>query len=274
MIPNKLENYKVIILCFPRSSKLKEYFDKNKIEYKNLIVFEYLKENQNDVNLKKEYNKNCIRFIINFIKNTIYEKNKSEISSIFDNTKNQFFNIEQSFVELSSKENSTIKYYEENTDKEVNTDKKVFLYGSLNKFPNTNLPTIDDTKEDYFLKINDLIQHIIREKCKIFYSSIENKRIYLKMSIDAMKYFYRHKTFCELFNFDMNQDKDIDLLISVVEKLNKIRDEKNEESEENEEEEEDEIYQQKACFILIYNCRYQDLIDIDIYSILKSNQLL
>ena len=91
------------------------------------------------------------------------------------------------------------------------------------------------------------------------------------MSIDAMKYFYRHKTFCELFNIDMNQDKDIDLLISVVEKLNKIRDEKNEESEENEEEEEDEIYQQKACFILIYNCRYQDLIDIDIYSILKSN---
>ena len=271
MIPNKLKNYKVIILCFPRSSKLKEYFDKNKIEYKNLIVFEYLKENQNDINLKKEYNKNCIRFIINFIKNTIDKKNNSEISSIFDNTKNQFFNIEQSFVELSSKENSTIKYYEENTDKEVNTDKKVFLYGSLNKFPNTNLPTIDDTKEDYFLKINDLIQHIIREKSKIFYSDIANKRIYLKMSIDAMKYFYRHKTFCELFNFDMNQDKDIDLLISVVEKLNKIRDEKNEESEENEEEEEDEIYQQKACFILIYNCRYQDLIDIDIYSILKSN---
>ena len=82
-----------------------------------------------------------------------------------------------------------------------------------------------------------------------------------------MKFFHRHKTFYELYHFDIKRDGKI-LLKSLIRKLNEIQ---NEDNEENDNDDFEEINEKKACFILIYNCYWKDLLDINIYSILDSN---
>ena len=83
-----------------------------------------------------------------------------------------------------------------------------------------------------------------------------------------MKYFYRHKTYFELYYIDIRKDGKT-FLKSLVRKLKKIR---NIESEDSEDEDgEENIEPRKACLILIENCTSQDIIDVNIYSILDSN---
>jgi len=86
---------------------------------------------------------------------------------------------------------------------------------------------------------------------KIFYCNNSNDKYYLHISLETMKFFYRHKTFCELFNIDFNKELDKNILKSLIRKLKEI---KNEDNEKDENEEDEDDLQQKACFILIYNC--------------------
>ena len=109
---------------------------------------------------------------------------------------------------------------------------------------------------------------------KIFECNIANKRKYLDIGQELIKFFYRHKTFCELFVIDILDFYDKNLLKSILRKLETINIKFNEESEDENEEDENElnegIIQQKSCFILIYNCKWSDLIDIDIFSYLNN----
>ena len=100
----------------------------------------------------------------------------------------------------------------------------------------------------------------------------ELKNYYLKIGHEVLKYFYRHKTFYELYYIDINKGQKY-LLKSIIKKLNEFNLEKEEEDEENELDDDEDYLQneQKVCFILIKNCKSNDLIDIDIDSILKSN---
>ena len=71
-----------------------------------------------------------------------------------------------------------------------------------------------------------------------------------------MKFFYRHKTFYELYYIDISKGEKI-LLKSIIRKLNKIKyenykDEDDNELTENEENTKNEITQRKMCFILIF----------------------
>jgi hypothetical protein len=86
-----------------------------------------------------------------------------------------------------------------------------------------------------------------------------------------LKYFHRHKTFCELYYIDINKDGK-KLLKSIIRKLNKMWKNEIEESDSNEElEENDDIIQQKMCLIVINNCKWSEMLDINIYSILNCN---
>ena len=84
----------------------------------------------------------------------------------------------------------------------------------------------------------------------------------MKICLEAMKFYYKHKTFCELYNIDIEKDGKA-LLKSIIRKFNEMIKEEKEENEEN--------FKQKACLILIYNCNYIDLIDINFYSLINNN---
>ena len=143
----------------------------------------------------------------------------------------------------------------------------IFLYGDLPKF--------DDL--DYYLDYNnlsletfDLIKYIKNENKLIFYSDQTTKKLNLKISFEIMKYFYRHKTFCEFYYIDICKDGK-KFLKSLVRRLKNLKNIESEDSEDEDEDEEESIEPRKACFILINNCTSQDLIDINIYSILNAN---
>ena len=140
----------------------------------------------------------------------------------------------------------------------------MFLYGS---FPKLKYLSYNDYNSiDYSSKIYELIEYFNHENVKIFNCNNRNIRYYLTISLEAMKFFYRHKTFCEIFKFDYNEDNDKILLKSLIWKLKQI---KNEDIDESEDEED---IQQKSCFILIYNCYLKDMLEINLYSVLnKSN---
>ena len=62
------------------------------------------------------------------------------------------------------------------------------------------------------------------------------------------------------------------LLKSIIKKLNKMWKDGIDESDSNEElEENDDIIQQKMCLIIINHCKWSEMLDINIYSILNCN---
>ena len=137
-------------------------------------------------------------------------------------------------------------------------------------FSNLNINDIDYNIEnlDYSSQIYELIGHLKIENKIIFYCDENSKKLYLKMCCEIIKFFYRHKTFYEIYCINIYKDGK-DLLKSLVRKLEKLK--KVENDENDSEDDEENIEYKKACFILIYNCTSQDLIDINIYSILDCN---
>ena len=89
MIQNKKIKYQVIILCFPKSSKLKEDLN-NVVDY--LITFEKF-DNFKDVKLiMKKYNHEAIQFLVDFIIKIVDNINNNGYSSIFENARDNFIN--------------------------------------------------------------------------------------------------------------------------------------------------------------------------------------
>ena len=288
MIKNKnikFNNYKVVILCFPKSSILQEHLDKNSINYQYMISFRNIEEIK-EKNMIKQFNKKSIQFIIDFIKKSL-DNNNNRIGNIIeaskeDSIKNNDKEREIEEIEEKKEEKINLKfddyiYFSHGNvidsqieyNSEFNNYNKIFLYDSFPKLNTVNsFRTVDEYSKDYSLEVYNLIKYIKFEKKKIFYAEVSNKRIYLKMSFDVMEFFYRHKTFSELFYIDITKENDINLLKSVIRKLKILKKVKNYNKEE---ENDEEKYFKKACFLLIANCKWEDLISINIYSILKSN---
>ena len=268
MIKNKDINYQILILCFPKSSKLIEDLN-NTVDY--LIAFENFDNFKDEKSNMKKYNHESIQFLIDFITKIVDNKNNKEYDTIFQTTRETFLNnIKDIKKEFKSKDyiisikrqnyiNSKIIF--QNNFK----TKNVFLYGSFPKLEFLNYE--DNDSKDYTSDICKLVEYFNHENLKIFYCNNSNDKYYLHISLETMKFFYRHKTFCELFNIDLNKELDKNILKSLIRKLKEI---KNEDNEKDENEEDEDDLQQKACFILIYNCNLKDMLDINLYSVLNS----
>ena len=71
--------YKVVILGFINSSKLFEYI-KDKFEYEYLIYFDCESDFKTENETIKEYNRNIVEFIINFVK--LYNRKDDDIENL------------------------------------------------------------------------------------------------------------------------------------------------------------------------------------------------
>ena len=215
-------NYKVIILCFPNSYKIKQYFD----NYPYIISFENVNNLSMKGNMLEELNKASIEFIIDFIKNITNETLNNEIKNIFELSKNKFLeNIKsikneincKDYIILSDKSSvdSKIKYLKDIDDKEL------FLYEPLIKFNNINIKEDEDIQK-YAFQIYYAIKKIKNENKVIFYSDETTKMKYLKICFEVMKFYYRHKTYNELFCIDIKQGGKT-LLKSIIRKFNEFK---------------------------------------------------
>ena len=189
--------YKAIILCFNNSEKLAKYFDA--IDYQYLIYFEYFDSFNMNNKALIEYNKLCVEFIIDFIKlsseydsvETIFKKAKNifikKINNIFMNKKPC-----KEFIYLNNKYKNIqlLEYIQEN--------KEIFLYETL--------PILNDNYEsnNYSYEMNDIIQCIKKEKYKILPCCQKKKMRFIKIGFELIKFFHRHKTFVQYYDFDMN----------------------------------------------------------------------
>ena len=194
----------------------------------------------------KAYNKLLIQFLIDFITNSVYEKNISKLFNLtrwnFDIKMNINLNENQKGIK-----NKDIEY------SESNRDRGIFLYEPFIELDNIE---INDTSDNLSRNIYNLIQQLKLRNGKIFYSDLEKKKIYTKIGFEVLKFFYRHKTFYELYYIDISKGEKI-LLKSIIRKLNKIKyenykDEDDNELTGNEENTKNEITQRKMCFILIF----------------------
>ena len=264
--------YYLIILCFPKSSKLKKYLDLNRCDYQDIywITFEDFDDSKVNNLFMQEFNKSSIQFLIDFIIYFVENNNDMKIANIFKEVKKKFIDDMKSknldilcknYIILSNRSSrySSIEFQLEHDDNGI------FLYDDLPKFDDF------DYNLDYnnlSLKIYDLIKKIKKENKLIFCPHEAIKKLNLKICFEIMKYFYRHKTYFELYYIDIRKDGKT-FLKSLVRKLKKIR---NIESEDSEDEDgEEKIEPRKACLILIDNCTSQDMLDVNIYSILDSN---
>ena len=269
MVKTKIINYKVIILCFPNSSLLKNYLDDEHIFYNYLVSFNYLHSYDDKVQI---YNKTCAQFVIDFIKNSV---NNYDIKKLFEITKKQLIdNIKDTKIKsyygknlilsIKSIKNTNIKYHNEITLK------KIFTY-----YPIPELDIIDNNNQDsnyYSSKVYELIREINLLNKKIFYCDKLDKNFNLKISFEAMKFYHRHKTYYELYCIDIKKG-DKKILKALIRRLYKtfIEDDEVNNKENECDENNENMIQQKNCFITIYNCNIYDLFDMNIYSFLKCN---
>ena len=205
IIKDKNINYKLIILCFPNSYKIKESF--NNFPY--VISFDYSYNTNLNENILKQLNRASIEFIIDFIKNITNEKINNEIKNIFDISKNRFLNnIKSHNKEINCKE-YIILSNNKNIDlkleylKDIN-DNYLFLYDPLFEFNYLNIKEDEDI-HDYTFKIFKIIERIQKENKIIYYSDESTKTKYLKTCFEIMKFYYRHKTYNELICIDINK---------------------------------------------------------------------
>ena len=267
MIKEKEIKYKIMILCFPKSSKLIEELN-NTVDC--LVTFDNFDNFKDEKFIMKKYNHESIQFLIDFTTRIIDNKNNKEYDAIFNAAKETFLNNIKDIKNQFKSRDYIISIKGQNFDnskiifENIIKRKKVFLYGTFPKFKSLNYE--DNDFKDYSSQIYELIEYFNHENLKIFYCNNRNNEYYLNFSLETMKFFYRHKTYCELFNIDFMKKSDKIILKSLIRKLKEIKDEDNEDTEN---EENDEEIQQKYYFVLIYNCNLKDILDINLYSVLN-----
>ena len=202
----KIINYKIVILCFFNSSKFVEFLDKNKIQYENLIYFKKGEDFDKYENNNKyfEFNKFCNEFIIYFISNYNNEgdfNTNNKIKDIINCFTNEHKENKKCFCKCEKKYgiNLNIKLMNSN-------NKGIFFLDPLLYIQITNFPgNINDNYYDN--EILEIIREIkdnnnIEIKCKK-----STKEKYIKIGIEIIKFFYRHKTFIQYFIMDYEFDK-------------------------------------------------------------------
>ena len=279
LIPVKIK-YKLVILCFIKSSKLINLF-KDKVEY--LITFDDINCYNLDYNTLIKYNELSIEFIINFIEKAF----KLNILNSFNEAYNIFIkglenckNIKQkNYITLTRKSDLNISIILEKYKLSNKKHEELILY-----YPLINLPVHQRIKS-YEDDIFNLICRIILKKQKFINVYLNNdNRIGIenskkltkkaKIGIEIMKFLYRHQSFNELY-YVYNPQKYGKSLKEITYKI--IKNNKNEEKTPKYEE-------SSHAFILINNfekiksIKYQfeplELLDNVQYLIMSSNEMI
>ena len=212
ILPKKLE-YEIVILCFIKSEKLKDYF-RGKVNY--LITFD-------DINLKNikkfdfdlllKYNELSIEFIIHFIINITVLNLKKSYEDSLKTFKKGLKNDNKLQLELINKKGNYISLYPPKEDNNQviiikpkrnyneNSGKIIYVY----PLPPESNVEFNYTNIKYSEVILDLIKIILSSTNQIIniYSPFDNPlklgksfhNIKTLISIEIMRFFYRHQKF-------------------------------------------------------------------------------
>ena len=204
----KIIKYKIVILCFFNSSKFVRFLDKNKIVYENLIYFKPSDDFDKYENNNKyfEFNRFCFEFIIYFIINFNKEGDyNNNILDIINNFNKEFKkDNKKCFYKCENKYgiNLNIKLMNSN-------NKSIFFLDPLLYIQITNYPK--NINDNYYA--NEMLE-IIKEikdnnNIEIKCNNKFTKEKYIKIGIEIIKYFYRHKTFLQYYILDYEFDKKV-----------------------------------------------------------------
>ena len=235
MFIEKTIEYKVLILCFNNSSKLVESIQNNKnINYEYIISFEYFNSYFVDKRSLVEYNKLCIQFIIDFIK---ISSKYNNINRIFDKAKIKFLENKKKnflddipgrdFIYLTKKNRDSfiqIDYFQEKQE--------IFLY--------ENIPELTENYEynNYYFEFEEIIDEININNNAIIFCCKKKKTRFIKIGIELIKYYFRHKTFDYFYDINLKN-----ISFDSFKKLVKSSKE-----------------EKKGIFYFIYNCKDDDSI--------------
>ena len=217
----KIIKYKIVILCFFNSSKFVDLLEKNKIEYENLIYFKSSDDFDKYENDNKyfEFNRFCVEFIIYFISNFNDEGDFND--NILDTINN--FNDECKKDNKKCLFKVESKYRINLNIKLMNSNKKgIFFFDPLLYIQKTNF-TKNINVNDYANEMLEIIKEIkdnnnIEIKCNEL-----TKDKYIKIGIEIVKYFYRHKTFLQYFIMDYKKNIQSQLELMKGENKNKFK---------------------------------------------------
>ena len=261
LLPVKIK-FDILILCFINSEKLKELFE-DKVKY--LITLDYIDCFELDEEKLLKYNKLCMDFIINFIEKVteFTEKNEDNIKESFEIARTIFIkelkgneqNTEYINLTIKNNLNSFIEF------KNSKTNGRIILNNPL-----LNLPSKTPLFKYYSDEIFNLIKIILSEDSQYINIYLNNdirffeknkRKINKKtiISIELMKYFYRHQTFNRTYFINYVKKLGNSLYDIVNDILKKEKKEKN------------IIKKNKkySCFVLINNYNRKELIIEDSY---------
>ena len=249
-IREKIE-YKVLILCFNNSSKLEESLrNNNKINYEYIVSFEYFDYYHIERKSLVEYNKLCIQFIIDFIK---LSSKYTNIKTIFDKAKAQFmYNKNKKFLmDIPGSEFIYLRKKNVDTFPQINyfqEKQEIFLY--------ENLPEITENYEynNYYFEIEEILYELNKNKKMIKNCCAKKKKKFIKIGIELIKYLFRHKSFIDYYDIDLNKIS-FDNFKKLV-KNAKLKVEKD---------------GQKNSFYFIYNCKPNNSLETILNEITNKN---
>ena len=253
--------YKIVILSFINSSKLFESI-KSIIEYEYLIYFDPIDCMKIKTKDLEEYNKLSIELIIDLI--SCYKENINEtdedFTRIFDvklkeiNKEKQIFNYK---ISKKSDMRSSITSFISNNIKlknQIKHDNGIFFSDPLLDLPFKEISLTNYENSNYSRELYDIIKQIIEGNSQSFSCNKLQKEKYLKMGIDVIKYFYRHKNFIKFYCIDVQKGDDIELITKGKEVKNKFGQNK-----------------QKKYFYFVYNCKYNNSTEIVNYLLKNKN---
>ena len=204
-LPVKIK-YKVVILCFINSGKLRKYFE-DKTQY--LITFDYIDWFKYNSEILFKYNQLSIDFLIDFIEKTTdsSEKKVNNIEFSFEKANELFmkglkdYKINENYISLSNKNGlkDYIKY------KKTKIQEKIILNQPLLKLGENN-PRCKDFSDEILQLIKIIIsgkeQFItvyLTKESKLFEKGSTKLNKKSRISFELMKFFYRHQTFKKIY---------------------------------------------------------------------------
>ena len=249
--------YKIVILSFINSSKLFESI-KSIIGYEYFVYFEPIDCMEIKTKNLEEYNKLSIDLIIDLI--SCYQENITETDNDFTtmfnerlkeiNKEKKIFKYKISknlFMRSSSIRSSIIKT-------QIRRGNGIFFSDPLLDLPFMEISLTNYENNNYSRELYDIIKQIIEGNPQSFSCNKLQKEKYLKMGIDVIKYFYRHKNFIKFYCIDVQKGDDIELMTKGKEVKNKFGQNK-----------------QKKYFYFVYNCKYNNSTEIVNYLLKNKN---
>ena len=236
--------FKIIILCFLNGKNLYEMM-KNKIKFEYLIYFD--KIDISKLNEKYfQYNKFCIDFIIKFIscynEDRVYDDMRKLVDEFNEKLKKSkdFKDFPKCQYIRNENCDSTI------TNNKINIKKEIFF---LDSFLNLQMPHfLKDYKINDYMNFStemlDVIKEIKKGNNKWLFCNHNEKKKYIKMGFEIIKYFFCHKTFMQYCVVDVEYNSESQLI-----------------KEENQNKFGKKIGENKY-FYLVYNCRYYNSFDV------------